>query len=335
MRYLVERAKGLNGAEALRLAGLTIAKASRVGIEWNALTYAGHTIWNVHAEPGTGARRRPRSDWVVQRDTHPALITDAQAEAILARLEIYSRKAVRARSGPRILSGLLMTPDGRRWEADRGHYRAGSRGRHVAAEPLESEVVDRIWEDLQSPAFTKALLRAAQAQASEADGDPAADLRATVMALDKRIDRLVELATESDTPGPLLRQMEAAERERVGLVRQIGEVENEYRRSAALGRLTEADVKRTLAALADELRERDGLKSALVGLLERIELDPKTDRSASFTGLGWRPHGDSNPGRNRERAAFAVRGRSRVSPAVRLKPLQGLHFPSVRVRLRP
>ena len=47
--------------------------------------------WNVHNEYGSegykgGVKRRPRDEWVIQRDTHPALISDAIAETLLANL---------------------------------------------------------------------------------------------------------------------------------------------------------------------------------------------------------------------------------------------------------
>jgi len=49
--YLRARAEGRPRASA----GLPgVHKTSLVGMEWNALTYAGHTVWNVHAEAGSG-----------------------------------------------------------------------------------------------------------------------------------------------------------------------------------------------------------------------------------------------------------------------------------------
>ena len=71
---------------------LTWPRTSLNGMEWNALTYAGHTVWNVHNEYGSegykgGVKRRPRDEWVIQRDTHRALISDAIAETLLANLE--------------------------------------------------------------------------------------------------------------------------------------------------------------------------------------------------------------------------------------------------------
>jgi hypothetical protein len=89
-RYLKLRTTGAKGAAAARQIGLELSRSTLTGIEWNALTYAGHTVWNVHNEytPGgyaSGSKRRARSDWLIQRDTHPALISEAEAEAILSQ----------------------------------------------------------------------------------------------------------------------------------------------------------------------------------------------------------------------------------------------------------
>ena len=81
-------------------------------MEWNALTYAGHTVWNVHNEQTAegykdGEKRRPREQWVIQRDTHQALISDAVAEALLVQLETLGTGNTRNRAPAFLLSGLL------------------------------------------------------------------------------------------------------------------------------------------------------------------------------------------------------------------------------------
>jgi len=47
--------------------GLDLADTSLIGIEWNALTYSGATVWNVTAERiggryKGGSKRRPRAE---------------------------------------------------------------------------------------------------------------------------------------------------------------------------------------------------------------------------------------------------------------------------------
>ncbi len=57
-------------------------------MEHNALVYTGHTVWNMGNERIEGrykgsVKYRPREEWIIQRHTHPALISDEQAEALL------------------------------------------------------------------------------------------------------------------------------------------------------------------------------------------------------------------------------------------------------------
>src|SRR5690606_4317124 len=148
---------------------------------------------------------------------------DAEAEAILARLEAYSAKAERHRDGPRLLAGLLVTPHGKRWEAAGDYYRLGSRAKPVRAVVLEQAIVARVWGDLQAPAFTQAIVRTAREQAAANATDGVAEQRAMVQHLDGKIARLVELTAETTTPAPLLRQVEHAEQQRQALLAEIAE----------------------------------------------------------------------------------------------------------------
>jgi hypothetical protein len=107
---------------------LSAPLTSLISIEWNSLTYAGHTVWNVNAERVGGAyvggkKRRPRNEWQVTRDTHPALIDDKQANYLLDCLEtstlgqaVYKAKAA---GSPYLLTPLLETPEGTPWKGER------------------------------------------------------------------------------------------------------------------------------------------------------------------------------------------------------------------------
>jgi hypothetical protein len=48
--YLKLRAAGVPRRIAKRQANIDLKDTTLIGIEWNALTYAGFTVWNVHAE---------------------------------------------------------------------------------------------------------------------------------------------------------------------------------------------------------------------------------------------------------------------------------------------
>jgi site-specific DNA recombinase len=81
--YLRLRAHGVGRTAAIHRTGIAWVPTSLIGMEWNALTYAGHTVWNVHNEHGPGGykggtKRRPKEEWVIQRDTHHAIITNEE-----------------------------------------------------------------------------------------------------------------------------------------------------------------------------------------------------------------------------------------------------------------
>jgi len=81
-----------------------------------------------------GSKRRPRKDWLIQYDTHPALITTDEAEILLARLEL-GRPGTYKTKADTLLGGLLTAPDGRPWHGDgEGSYRIG-KGRRLASPP--------------------------------------------------------------------------------------------------------------------------------------------------------------------------------------------------------
>lgn len=316
--YLEARAADVPRADAARRAGLELSKASLVGVEWNALTYAGHTCWNVNqAREGTGydgkGKRRPRSDWTIARETHPALITDDQAERILSRLEAYAATRPRRRGARYLLSGILRTPAGRAWWGEApGCYRVardGGGSRQVGQERLERAVVAQVMRDLQAPAFVRGLARAAQAQACALDGDPAREQRARVPEITGAISRMMDLAGQLATPGPALRKVEELERERVHLLAEISRLERDYQARVQLRQVTEHHVRALLVGLEARIRDADRpqLKDALVGMIERIELDPDTlactiryriaagsgrDGNPN-TGLGSAPCGDA------------------------------------------
>src|SRR5690606_12699264 len=194
-RYLKARAQGMPRTHAAAEAGLTLSPSSLIGIEWNALTYAGHTVWNqtnerTHDGYKGGQKRKPRSEWVVQEGTHPALISQQEAEALLTRLESSDsgNRVPEAKSGASdyLLTGLLMAPDGRMW---RGDMRTGDKleaargqpGRYIQARPVDDAVVQQPLRDLRSPAFVEGMV--AKARERAVLDDPAAELRREVTGL--------------------------------------------------------------------------------------------------------------------------------------------------------
>ncbi|GIX37984.1 MAG: resolvase [Silanimonas sp.] len=292
-RYLRDRAMGIARKRAKVAAKLShVLDSTLVGVEWNALTYAGHTVWNVNGEREGGryvggTKRRPRSEWVIQRDTHSPLITDAEAELILGRLERAAKarqagvKRERDRVSAAMLSGLLFAPDGTKWwsESDRYRYKAGGVQRSVARETLESLVLEQIFADLSRPEFAEALVNGARkALAGTRDRSEIRKLQRQALELERQMAKLMDLVVEVADRRPILRRIEALELERQGLVAKAEQLQLEADLALPAEAITLPMVQRLLATLAEEAKENahSGLRASLSNLIERVELDPKT-----------------------------------------------------------
>ena len=284
--YLKVRAAGKPRGLASQLSGIT---GSLNELEWQALTYAGHTTWGMHHEhrPGGyvgGVKRKPRADWHLTRNTHPALITDAEAEAILSRLE--SRAGLRTRSGDRVylLSGLLQDPQGQPFAGEtskgQGAYRLG-KGERIAARIIEGAVLDQVFADLAAPEVAKAIAeRMRQAAAPASKPRDLAGLRRRLATLDGKITKLVDLIAAAGAAAPAYqRAIAGMEGERTALAGELEHAATESRQADIIRAWTAADVTRLLAglrnALETDLAEDRPLaaREALAGMLDKIVLD--------------------------------------------------------------
>jgi site-specific DNA recombinase len=113
--------------EGLPVPGLGKSTGTFIGIEDNALAYAGHTVWFRHKEKTKGRPRRatkvrPSEDWEIDLNTHEAMISDVQAETIMAKRALKSRSQQRGRRSPYLLSGVLRCVCGANFVGDAGGY---------------------------------------------------------------------------------------------------------------------------------------------------------------------------------------------------------------------
>ncbi len=279
-RYLKARAEGKPRGPLARELGL--AKTSLLGIEWNALTYAGHTVWNAssrrdaHGYQGK-TKRRPREEWIVQRGTHAPLITDEEAERILARLQ--ARKQTRLKGAAYLLSGILVAPGGRRWHGDgQGYYRCG--GRAVKAETLERAVLGKLAGDLTSERFVKTCLARSREQARPRRLE--AELRAVqreALELERKAARIRNVIAEMKHPEGMIRTLDQVEARRLELDKRAGAMAEQLAGERVITMISEEHVRQMLRVLADGLAagdeaEREDLKIQIRDLLEEITLDP-------------------------------------------------------------
>ena len=272
--YLKARVAGSSRSVAARKHRLPISSLN--DLEWNALTYAGHTVWNMRTGEGVTRKRRPRSEWVVQRNTHAPLITDAEAEAILARLERYSAEASRRSKPTYLLTGILFAPNGKPWRGNgTGHYRTHGlkSSKHIKADELERKVLEQVAADIESAGFVERLVEETRAHYRKPDDRPR-KLEAEIQRLNAQAARMMDLAAEMQTPGPALRRVEAIEAKRKGLEGELRLLAAEVARADAMRQIGPKEVKAALSRLAEDLggEDRDATKDALRGLIERITL---------------------------------------------------------------
>lgn len=259
--YLKARAAGEPRRSAALAAGLQLEASSLIGLEHNARTYAGDTTWNK----------------IVQERTHEPLITHDEAARILAQLA--APKDRRSKGAAYLLSGILVTPAGRRWHGDGdGSYRCGRR--HVSAAALERALLQKIAADLQSETFVRSCLERARAgvrpQKREAE---LANLQRQVDQLERKTARMRSLAAEMQHPEPMLCDADKLETQRRELERRAVAVRELLAGERVVLMITEQNLREVLAGDAAELEaddaDRDQVKQRLRELLDRVTLDER------------------------------------------------------------
>lgn len=287
-RYLRMRASGTPRAQVIRDLGIKKSASTLICVEWNAQTYAGNTVWNVHAERTEhgyigGHKRRPKEEWVIQRETHPAMISDREAEVILSRLESseIGRAVSQARAGigQYLLSGLLVSPDGRYWSGHRGDkYRVkradGFPGRTVPRSDLDQAVLGQITTDMQSSSFAKELLRLAKER--NKPSDESRQLQDRVKELTQKINKAVDMALAVEDAGPFLRRVDQLESERKATEDELQRMKQDSATAAALDSVTAAQVSKILRERLQELEQGDRVRSVLSALVDKVVLDPSS-----------------------------------------------------------
>ena len=288
--YLELRARGVPRGTAIARAQAPWPASSVHSMDWQALTYAGHTVWGVETDSlPPGMKRRPRAEWLIQHNTHDPLINDAQAEAVLQQVE-RAQQGRRLRQSPLLLTGLLVTPAGAPWHSDGcGFYRAastaGQGGRKLLGSNVERAVLDRLADDLQADENAQRIhahLRAI-AGGEQVDGRRIAGLERRGATLADEIGRTVGLASQMRDPAPVLRRVEDLEHQRARVLQELEELRTQRRQHDDASAITIDHVRALLRRLFAELGElakdnarRDETRQALHELLEKIELDPAT-----------------------------------------------------------
>ena len=289
--YLQKRANGISRADSMKGIDASWPTTSLLSMENNALVYAGHTVWNRRTEKGVGTTKyRPREEWVIQQNTHEPLISQAEADKILAQLEVSSKTKAKAAKHSYLLAGLLYSPEGERWHGDgAGNYRLG-KGRRILAENVDKVIFNQVIADLESDAMIEALLQHYKKLSNKSrDNSQEQGIKQTIADIDKQIDTLANLTTQTSAPAALLRKIEDLEQRREVSVKALIGLQDEAKIHQAIKNLKPADVRGMIRKLRADLEQGNPqlMRLAMADMIEKIVLDDKTFRASLTYRLGY------------------------------------------------
>lgn len=231
--YLKGRSKNESRKSLIKRLDLDITYNTLVYIEESALTYAGHTVWNRHNEYVEGSyvggkKFKDRSEWVIKRDTHEALISDDEANAILNIREQHRRKGKRMRVNDYLLSCMFKCSCGANLDGDGGYYRCHDRcgTRSIKKETLEEAVINVLFEDFLSDQTMKDLRASIEKEIKEREEGSHYQLQALESELktsESEISKLVEILPQVQHKRSLLERLDELELTRLNLELQIQE----------------------------------------------------------------------------------------------------------------
>ena len=234
--YLKGRARNESRKALIEKLNLNQHYSSLVYLEDSALTYAGHTVWNRHNEfiDGQyvgGKRYKDRSEWVITRDTHEAMITDEEADAILRLKEKQRRKARRLHKNNYLFSTLLRCACGANLDGDGGYYRCHDRCgcRSIKKETLEKGALELLLNEFLTFEHFHHLKNDVEKEYNNKHSkkDNLLDqLESELKDTDRQINEIVNLLPKVKHQRPLLDRLDQLEEERVVLLDNIAQEES-------------------------------------------------------------------------------------------------------------
>lgn len=293
-QYLKGRAAGRRRIDLKTELKLHYTQSSLIDIEWNALTYAGHTVWNRH-NPHIkgegykgGVKHRSLGEWKIIKNTHPALITEDEAERILAYLYAteYSVYSGRKESGNYLLAGFLTTSTGRNWQSDgHGFYRVhtddGGKARSLKMQELEEMIFDWVAKDIVAKEFgSEVHTRLDRSARKRSDASRGLLIRVLQLHAESARNAAVKMLGGDRSEYPELQMLDhlqspAKVTDRPG--EMLVSLQSQATLDEELNAASEAEMQALMARISRQLSSRadnSQVKLLLSSLIEKIVLDP-------------------------------------------------------------
>ena len=231
--YMKGRARNESRKALIKKLELDVSYNSLIYLEESALTFAGHSVWNRHNEHVEGgylggSKYKDRSEWVIKRDTHEAMITEEEANAILDIRNKGRINRKRYRNNDYLLSSILKCSCGASINGMGGYYRCNKRcgTRSIKKETLEKAVVNNLFDEFLSKESIIELKNAVKkeiSQRSKGNDHLLTQLQKELQDTEKEINKLVEVLPQVEHKRSLVERLDELESNRLDMEVQIKE----------------------------------------------------------------------------------------------------------------
>jgi len=282
-QYLKGRAKGIARVHLVAELGMIIPKSSLIYLEEGALLYAGHTVWNRHNEKidgkyKGGKRYRDRKEWVIQRDTHQAMITDEEAETLLSNREKDRAARKRRRISTYLLTGIVKCRCGANLCGEGGYYRCPKRcgNRGIKKDTLEKVFIDLVFEELFSTETMDELKEAIRIKSLKSKAEKPnrqEELKKQLRTLEKEIEDIIDLVQQVTHKRTLLSRIDTLEEERAVVEAELNMIAKSPVANAVNAK--SKDISRFLKNYKKKFQESDiqRKKAMIMGIISSAILD--------------------------------------------------------------
>ncbi len=279
--YLKARATGRSRGELIQDLNLEVSNSVLGYAERNVETYAGHTVWNktnekLDGEYLGGKKYRDRSEWVIHRNTHEAMITDDEAARISEIQKRHQRSRARTTKSGYLLANVLKCTCGANYQGDSGYYRCGKRcgAKGIKKETIEQVVIDYVIKDFLKPqdfVQLKKSIKKLIAERSNNQQSKSARLQEAIKEIDGEINDLVKLVAQMKQPRPILERIDSLETDRSAVQKELDALPTEV--NPEFIELSDRKVREFITRYIDDFTQGDYLKKkSLVRSLIEVAL---------------------------------------------------------------